>query len=92
MIAEVGNMKLRIAIWALVGVVVVGLWSLYFTTVHVQPQGSVALFLDMTCPVAVARQHPMSIYITLFANALTYALFGLVIESLRRPMKRPLNA
>ena len=85
-------MKIRIASWAFVGVLVVGLWSLYFSNVHVQPHGFLAVFLDTTCPVAIARQHAMSIYITLLANALTYALAGLAIELMRRPTTRPLNA
>jgi len=89
---EVGNMKSRIAIWAVAGVLIVGLWSIYFSSVHVQPRGFLAVLLDLTCPIAIARQHPMSIYIALFANALTYALVGFLMESIRRPVKRPLNA
>jgi hypothetical protein len=92
MIVEAGNMKSRIAIWAFVGGLVVGLWSIYFSSVHVQPRGFLAVLLDITCPVAIARQHPVSIYIGLIGNALTYGLLGLIIESLRPSAKRPLNA
>ena len=89
---DVGNMKSRVAIWASVGALIVGLWSIYLSTGHVQPRGFLAILLDLTCPIAIARQHTMSIYTVLFANALTYAFVGLIIESIRRLMKRPLNA
>jgi len=85
-------MRIRIAIWAVLGGLVVGLWSIYLSTTHVQPRRLGALLLDITCPIALERNHPMTIYMVLFANILTYALVGLVIEGLRRPMKRPLNA
>ena len=85
-------MKSRIAIWSCGGALIVGLWSPYLSSMPGSPRGIVAILLDATCPIAIARQHHMTIYFVLFANALTYALVGLVIESMRRPMKRPLNA
>lgn len=40
-----------------------------------------------TCPVAIAgRHHPISLYEVLVANAVTYALVGLVVETLRRQL------
>ena len=84
-------MKSRIAIWAFVGGFVVGLWSMYLSTTHVQPRGFLAVLLDLTCPIAMGRQHPLSIYVAILANALTYALVGLLIESMRRPMRRAAN-
>jgi hypothetical protein len=68
----------------------VGLWSIYFLVDSRAPRGLVAILLDLNCPIALARQHPLSIYIVLLANALTYALVGLVIETMRRPERRPL--
>jgi hypothetical protein len=83
--------KSRIAIWAVGGALAVGLWSIYFLADSRTPRGLVAIFLDLTCPIALARQHPLGIYIVLLANALTYALVGLVIETMRRPAGRPLK-
>jgi hypothetical protein len=80
-------MKIRIAIWAAGGALVVGLWSIYFLADSRAPRGLVAILLDLTCPIALARQHPLSINFVLLANALTYALVGLVIETMRRPLK-----
>jgi hypothetical protein len=42
-------------------------------------------------PIALARPHPLSIYIVLLANAITYASVGLVIETMRRPARQPLK-
>jgi hypothetical protein len=53
--------------------------------------GIVAILRDATCPIALARQHHMTIYIVLLANALTYALAGLVVETMLPPTKRPLK-
>lgn len=85
-------MKSRIAIWAVAGGLVVRLWSMYSSVLHGQLQGLMAVLLDITCPVAIARQHPLSVYTALFANVLTYALIGLAIEFARRPMRRSLEA
>jgi hypothetical protein len=85
-------MKSRIAIWAAVGALIVALWSIYLSATHVTPRGFAAILLDLTCPVALARQHPLSIYFVLFANALTYGLAGLVVEIMRRTPNRPLKA
>ncbi len=84
-------MKGRIAIWTVVGGLVVGLWSMYLFTVQGEQRGFVSVLLDLTCPIAIARPHPLSIFVVILANALTYALVGLAIESIRRPIRRPLN-
>jgi hypothetical protein len=67
------------------GALVVGLWSMYLDGASGAPRGFVAILLDATCPIAIARQHHMTIYFVLLANALTYALVGLVVETMRRP-------
>jgi thiosulfate reductase cytochrome b subunit len=84
-------MKSRIAIWAVSGALVVGLWSIYLSNMPGAPRGIVAILLDATCPIALARQHHITIYLVLLANALTYALAGLVVETRWRPVKRPLK-
>jgi thiosulfate reductase cytochrome b subunit len=84
-------MKSRIAIWAASGALIVALWSIYLSSMPGAPRGIVAILLDATCPIALARQHHMTIYLVLLANALTYALAGLVVEIMWRPSKLPLK-
>ena len=84
-------MKRRIAMWATGGALVVGVWSIYLLADSRTPRGLVAILLDLTCPIALARHHSLSIYIVLLANALTYAFVGFVIETMRRSARRPLE-
>lgn len=84
-------MKSRIAVWAAGGALIVGLWSIYFESASRAPRGLAAILLDLSCPIALARQHPMSIYFVLFANAVTYAMAGLLVEAMWRRTKRPLK-
>ena len=83
-------MKLRIAIWAAVGTLVVALWFLYFFTTHTgaRPSGATWALIVLTCPVVgFARQHPLSIYFVLVTNAATYALIAAVVETIRQHWK-----
>jgi len=82
-------MKIRIAIWAAGGALIVGLWSIYLSNAPGAPRGFEAILLDLTCPIALARRHHMTIDFVLLANALTYALAGLVAEIMWRTTKRP---
>ena len=84
-------MKSRIAIWGCGGALIVALWSIYLLPMAGAPRGFVAILLDATCPIALARQHHMTIYFVLLANGLTYALAGLVVETIWWPAKRPLK-
>jgi hypothetical protein len=77
-------MKLRLAIWAGTGALVVVLWSLYFSATHPSAFGGVWTLIDLTCPIALARRHALSFYFVLVVNAATYALAGLVVEAMRR--------
>jgi hypothetical protein len=62
-------MKCRIAIWATLGALVVVGWSLYIYAIS---------------PIALARRYPLSFYFVLLANAATYALVGVLVETIRR--------
>jgi hypothetical protein len=43
--------------------------------------------IQLTCPVAIIGSHySVSLYSPLVANLATYALFGLVVETLRRQL------
>jgi hypothetical protein len=80
-------MKYRIAMWASLGLAVATAWAIYafamgpFTT---QQMSDAGILLALTCPIAIAGKHfPISIYESLVANAATYALVGLFVETLR---------
>ena len=78
-------MKYRIAIWAIAGFLVAGFWALFavatFPSTNERMRDAWTL-VYVTCPIAIARRHPISLYETLAANAVTYALVGLVVEAL----------
>lgn len=81
-------MNMRLAMWASAGFLVAGFWALFalatFPSTNERIQ-DVWTLLSLTCPVAIiGRHYPMSLHEVLAANAATYALGGLLIESLRR--------
>jgi hypothetical protein len=79
-------MKDRIAVWASIGFLVAGCWALYFTWRSkdnpIEP--IVYTLACLTQPIALLRSYPLSVYLVLFANAATYALVGLMVETVRR--------
>jgi predicted membrane-bound mannosyltransferase len=80
-------MKYRIAIWALVGFLVAGFWALFAVATFPSTERirDVWTFVCITCPIAVAgMHHAVSLYETLGANAVTYALVGLIVETFRK--------
>ena len=79
-------MKYRIAMWATVGFLVAGFWALFsIATFPSDRIREVWTFVCITCPIALAgMHHPISLYETLAANTLTYALAGLIVETLRK--------
>jgi len=83
-------MKYRIAVWASAGLLVAGFWALFafatFPSTN-ERMRDVWTLVCLTCPVAIAgRHHPISLYEVLAANAVTYALIGLIMEALRRQL------
>jgi hypothetical protein len=83
-------MKYRIATWATAGFLVAGFWALFaFATFPATSERlrDVWTLVCLTCPVAIAGMHyPISLYETLAANAVTYALVGLIVETLRHQL------
>ncbi len=80
-------MRHSIAIWAIVGSLVAGFWALfaYATFPSVHSIRHAWFLITFTCPVALlGMHHALSIYEVLAANAITYALVGLIAETLRR--------
>jgi hypothetical protein len=83
-------MKYRIAIWASAGFLVAGFWALFalatFPSTNERMRDVWAL-VCLTCPIAMAgRHHPMSLYEVLAANAATYALVGLIVQTVRQQL------
>jgi len=76
-------MKLRIAIWAGMGALVVVLWTLYIAGAPTPPAVMWTLAY-LTCPIALARHYALSFYFVLLANAATYALACTIVETIRR--------
>ena len=81
-------MKYRITMWALAGFLVAGFWALF--AIATFPSTSERMrdvwsFVCITCPIAMAgMHHAISLYETLVANALTYALVGVIVEGFRK--------
>lgn len=80
-------MKLRIAIWAAVGALVVVFWSLYISATFPASLGIVWTLACLTCPIALASHHSLSFLFVLLVNAATYALVGAVLETTRRYLR-----
>jgi uncharacterized BrkB/YihY/UPF0761 family membrane protein len=82
-------MKYRIAIWAIAGLLVAGFWALYaFATFpSTERMRDVWPVITFTCPIAIlGMHHVISLYESLAANAITYALVGLIVETLRKQL------
>jgi hypothetical protein len=82
-------MKYRIAIWAAAGFLVASGWAVYFFAKNrelpIEP--IVSALIRLSCPIAiVGSHHPVSLYSVLAANVFTYAVIGLLVETLRRQL------
>lgn len=81
-------MKLRIAIWSVLGALVVVAWRVYISATLSNPLGADGVgraLVYLTCPVAITSlRHPQTFYFVLVVNAATYALAGVVVETARR--------
>ena len=83
------SIKYRVTIWATAGFLVANGWAVYFLLrdkdLPIEPL--VSAFLRLTCPIAIVGMHyPVSIYSSLAANVVTYALVGFVVEIVRRQL------
>jgi hypothetical protein len=80
-------MKIRIAIWATLGALVVVAWRIYISATFSNPLGKGGVgrnLIHLTVPISLASQHPQGFYFVLIANAATYALAGIAVEIMRR--------
>ena len=84
-------MKSRIAMWAGAGFIIAGLWALFAIATFpstVERMRDFSTLISVTCPIAIAGRHyPISLLEALAANAATYALIGLMVETLRRQLR-----
>jgi hypothetical protein len=80
------GMKHRIAMWAGAGLLVAGCWAIYGIVSRPPALTSadpILALVHLTCPISLFGSHPLQLYWVLLANAATYALLGLVVETLR---------
>lgn len=77
-------MRLRIALWACAGALVVILWTFYLSAGFPTPLGIASTLVYVTCPIALAGRYALSLYFVLLVNAGTYALVGTLAESMWR--------
>ncbi len=83
-------MKYRISIWAAAGFLVASGWAVYFFVKNkdLPMEPIVSALMRLSCPIAIVGSHyPVSLYSAVAANVATYALVGLVVETLRRQFK-----
>lgn len=84
-------MKYRIAAWAVLGFGVAAGWALYaFATTPpaMTFADPIMILVRLTCPIALLSFYPIRVYWVLLANAATYALIGLIVETLRQQLHR----
>jgi hypothetical protein len=79
-------MKYRIGMLAIAGFLVAGgraVYALASTPPALGFGDPILPLVRLTCPIAILSSYPMSVYFVLFMNAATYALAGVIVESLR---------
>ena len=88
------KMKFRIVIWASAGFLIAASWALYFAMRSKDnPIEPIVYTLGcLTQPVVLISSYlhfGMSFYLVILANAATYALVGLIVETLRQKLRPP---
>jgi len=84
-------MKVRIAVWASAGFVVAVFWAICFATLSKEVPINPIIYAvaNFSCPLALIGNHfhfGVKLSWVLVTNAAFYALFGLVLEGLRRQL------
>ena len=82
-------MRNRIAMWAGAGFTVAAFWVLYAFATRPNTMQGLRLLAGITCPITLASHHPIGLSWVLIANAATYALVGLIVETLRKNRTHP---
>ena len=82
------GMKYRIIVWAGIGFLIAGFWAVYFFQMApITATERMWTLSRLTCPIAFFGSYPIRLSWVLLANAATYALVGLGVETLRRQLK-----
>lgn len=87
-----GGMKFRIAMWASAGFLIAASWALYAFASAPPAMTSgdpIVSLVELTCPIVFASIHfhfPLGLYWSLVANAATYGLIGLMVETVRQQL------
>jgi hypothetical protein len=77
----------RIAMWASAGFFVAVGWALYaLAAAPMTFADPVMILVQLSCPIAILRSYPIRLEWVLLANAVTYALLGLTVETLRQKL------
>jgi hypothetical protein len=90
------SVMFRTAMWAGIGAMAAAAWGLYFATADKAiPIGAVVYILTrLTCPVVAIGLYffdfPLGLNSVIATNAATYALVGLIVETIRQHYQ-PLN-
>jgi len=83
-------MRYRIAMWAIAGFLLAGFWALFAVATFpstAERMRDVWTVVCITCSVAiVGMRHPVSLYVALIANTITFALVGLAVEAVRKQL------
>lgn len=84
-------MKYRIALWASAGFLVAVFWAIYFAMVSkdIPIQPIVHTLASLSCPISLVGEYfhfGVKLSWVLVTNTAFYALFGLIVETLRRPL------
>jgi hypothetical protein len=78
----------RLGIWASVGFLVAVGWALYaFAARPMTFADPMMVLVQLTCPIAIVRSYPIRLEWVLLANAVTYALIGLLVETFQRRIR-----
>ena len=80
-------MKLRIAVWAALGALVVVFWTAILSTASLDQAGMMRTLAYSTCPISLAGNHSLNFFLVLLVNAATYAFVGTLAEILWRRYK-----
>ena len=71
--------------WATTGALILLAWPLYISAISpTQLTAKSWPLARLTCPIALAHHYPISLYVVLLANAATYPLVGVLVETIRR--------
>ncbi len=81
-------MKYRIGMWASAGFLVAGCWALYAFATTMTSADPIMTLVRLTCPITLLSFYPLRLYWVLLANAATYALVGLIVETMRQRLNQ----